>query len=784
LSLNNLGSTTLNQANQVPVLTGTGLAGTLQFTDAQNLSVQGLNGPGQTVTLTGNGGLQLNQSTSPMTLGRLNLNNWGPTGLTLANVINNFSVSGASGPIQFNDNQSLDVLGIGAAGQTVTLTADGADNLTETSGTVTAGQLNLNNWVSTTMNQANQVGILTASTPGTGGFQFTIGTGTTVVQGILDIGQIVTLSGTGAGSVLNESIAPIVGNELDLNDLGPTTLNQANPIGFLKIANAAGTTQFTDAENLTLEGIGAAGQTVVLNGGGNDLGQSGVNITAGELDLDNWSGMFLSSLANQVSVLKVIGGSGQLSYDAGAGNLDLQGVSDPGETVLLTGVGAGSTLTESAGVINASILNLTGFGPTTLNQANQVGAFTATGVAGALQFGNGTSFNVENVAAAGQAIALTASGDNNELTVLPGFNVSAGNVTLTGDRINIAGNVTASGSATIRESTAGRQITIGTDDVNAPTASGGTLGLTVSELDSISTGTLQIGDASSGNVAITAVLAPVTFNTLEMQSGASINENPGASLTIGSLAAQAPIINLGTGNSVGVLAAITPGSLTFVNAGSLTIGNADGITGIQANGGAGITAQSGTLTVNSPINGPGGITLTANAMAINTTINSGVANTIFQPFTAGVSANFGSPIAGDFNLTQAELNEVTANVLQIGNNLSGAPVNAQFVVAPLTVHQLLILGGNSSITLLSQQLAALSSVETPTPSLQVADFSSASLSLDEASKILPAGAIGTIWLQLPLPHETARTYKVEDISKWTSGPMAAVGGTAGPQIPR
>ena len=172
-------------------------------------------------------------------------------------------------------------------------------------------------------------------------------------------------------------------------------------------------------------------------------------------------------------------------------------------------------------------------------------------------------------------------------------------------------------------------------------------------------------------------------------------------------------------------------------------------------------------------------------MTISGPVNSGTANTIFQPVTPGQIANLGpSFVAGDLNLSQAELNEVTANILQIGNNASGAPLGVGLVTAPLTVNQLLIIGGNSSITILSQQLAALSAVEIPAPKLDVAQFSSAALSLDEAAKILPAGAIGTIWLQLPFPHEKKRTYKVEEISKWTSGPVAAVGGTAGPQMPK
>jgi trimeric autotransporter adhesin len=782
LVLNNLGNTTLNQANTVGVLNGSGLGSTVQFTDAQNLNIQGLVGGG-TVTLTGSGSPTLNESTGTIIQSRLNLNNWGTTTLNQANIIDNFSVTGGTGAIQFTDGQNLDVLGITAPNQTVTLMAAGVDALSETSGTITAGVLNVNSWTTTTLNQANQVGVLAATSPGTGAFQFETG-GAVDIQGISDAGQTVTLSGTGAASTVTESTGIINANELDLNGPGNINLDQANSINFLKIANSPSVTQFTDASSLTVLGIDAAGKTVTLNGAATmTLGQSTGIIAAGQLNLNNWAATTLNQ-NNQVPTLSAAGITGVFSFTTFL-PLDVRGISDPSFAVTLIG-GGNNTVTESTGIINTPTLILQSLGTTTLNQANTVGNLQVTGAAGALQFTDAQSLNVENVAATGQSVTIAATGDNNELTVAGGDNVTGANVTLAGDRINLSGTVTTPGVAAIHESTSGRQIIIGTDDVSAPTASGGTLGLTTAELSSITAGTLRVGDASSGNVSITAILAPLTFPTLSLLSGATVSEAPGTSITIGSLAAQAAGgINLTTGNNVTTFAAITPGLLQFVNAGSLSIGNADGIVGIQAGGGADITTQSGTLTVNSPINGPGGVTLTANEMAINATINSGGANTILQPFTAGISANFGpTPIAGDLNLTQTELNKVTANVLQVGNNLSGAPANANLVVAPLTVNQLLILGGNSSITLLSQQLAALSAVETPAPTEQIAQFSSASLSLDEASKILPAGAIGTIWLQLPFPHETARTYKVEDISKWTSGPMAAVGSTAGPQTPR
>ena len=88
------------------------------------------------------------------------------------------------------------------------------------------------------------------------------------------------------------------------------------------------------------------------------------------------------------------------------------------------------------------------------------------------------------------------------------------------------------------------------------------------------------------------------------------------------------------------------------------------------------------------------------------------------------------------------------------------------------------------LTVLATALAGLSSVIVPTPKLDTTSFSGANVSAEEAAQILPAGAIGTLWLQLPFPPNEEKRYKVEDVSKWTSGRVAAVGSTAGPQSPK
>jgi hypothetical protein len=45
-------------------------------------------------------------------------------------------------------------------------------------------------------------------------------------------------------------------------------------------------------------------------------------------------------------------------------------------------------------------------------------------------------------------------------------------------------------------------------------------------------------------------------------------------------------------------------------------------------------------------------------------------------------------------------------------------------------------------------------------------------------------AIGTLFLQVPFVAVEAKKYKVEDVSKWATGRIAASGTTVGPQTPR
>jgi hypothetical protein len=159
---------------------------------------------------------------------------------------------------------------------------------------------------------------------------------------------------------------------------------------------------------------------------------------------------------------------------------------------------------------------------------------------------------------------------------------------------------------------------------------------------------------------------------------------------------------------------------------------------------------------------------------------------LLQPFSFGLDMNLGTPeVAGRLSLTQDELDQVRANVLQVGNTTAGTPFGANTVVKPATVNQLVLVGSGGTIQVLSEQLAGLlAGTIIPIPKLNVSTFSSASLDAEAAAKILPPGSIGVLFLQVPFVSGDEVNYKVEDFSKWTGGRMAALGTTTGPQSPR
>jgi len=204
----------------------------------------------------------------------------------------------------------------------------------------------------------------------------------------------------------------------------------------------------------------------------------------------------------------------------------------------------------------------------------------------------------------------------------------------------------------------------------------------------------------------------------------------------------------------------------------LTIGTAGGVTGINSHN--------------------NDITISTDDIDILAAINSGPpatgANTLLQPVTIGRRMHFGAgENLNEFNLNQNELNLISAHTLTVGNTSAGDIDGGVNVTKPDSVQIFTIINGTSvqNVQSLAGQLASfLAGTVLPTPRLEVASYSGGTIDLEEAAKLLPPGSIGTLFLQVPFVPVEEKKYKVEEVSKWTTGRIAASGTTAGPQTPR
>ncbi len=204
------------------------------------------------------------------------------------------------------------------------------------------------------------------------------------------------------------------------------------------------------------------------------------------------------------------------------------------------------------------------------------------------------------------AVGLNATAENINVIASADLVVSAsnGSITWTSDNIAIATSATlntgATGTVTLQQQTAGREIRLGADVT--PT----TLNLADAELDRITASTLQIGNSSSGSIVVTAAITQ-TGKNVNLVTGDSLN------LTTQSFSASTTrTLNVTTGSTGSIFASDATSS--------------------------DLTASTMTLNV-----GSGGIGSSANSIGLSFgTLNSttsGNANQYLRSVTTGAVAN-------------------------------------------------------------------------------------------------------------------------------------------------
>ncbi len=712
LRLRGVGTYTLDGANHVSVLAGN-FNGALSFTDADALQVGTVTDVGITaginaVTLTADD-LDIAQAISsgtarttlrPATGGRnIDLGTETPGKLSLTDAELDKVTAGVleigrstAGSITVSD--AITPL----TPSTLVLVNGGA--ITEFGAgvpTITVANLLVSSAGPVTLNANNDVDNLAASITGDGNaFAFTdtddltVSTVDTVIgitrpalangavtltADTLEILQAVN-SGT-ARTILQPKTAP---RDIELGPgVMPTRLNLSDAeldrvtAGILQIGNStSGDLHITEAlspanaATLSLQSSGAidqgAGFTITV---ANLAARAGSTITLTEANVvgtlaANAAGTIQYTDNDALSVGNVDSLTGVTSTGAditlATGNtLTLaQNVSASAGTVTLNPAAGG--VTQTAGAITASSLRLRGAGTFTLDGFNHVSVL-AGNFNGALSFTDADALQVGTVTDVG----ITA-----------GINL----VTLTADDLDIAQAV-SSGTArtTLRPATGGRNIDLGTETP-------GKLSLTDAELDKVTAGVLQIGRSTAGSITVSDAITPLTPSTLVLVNGGAITESGPGTLTVANLlVSSAGPVTLNANNDVDKLAASITGAnnaFSFTDVDDLSVNTVDGVSGITR-----------------PALANGAVTLTADVLDIAQAINSGTARTKLQPFTSGLSIDLGTETAGSLSLTDAELDRVTAGVLEI-DPAGVISVSAAITLDPLKVPTLSLVN-NSSI---------------------------------------------------------------------------------------
>lgn len=211
---------------------------------------------------------------------------------------------------------------------------------------------------------------------------------------------------------------------------------------------------------------------------------------------------------------------------------------------------------------------------------------------------------------------------NSDVTLTGTGLTSIGTVTLIGfDDMTIGQSLTAAGNITLGAdamiitqpvSAGANRVTLHTrtnnQDINLGAADNATrLGLNATELNFITAGILQIGNANAGTITVSDNLAPTNVSTITLFTGAGIADTAGGSLTVSNLRFNATG-NVTLDGGFGTLAGSTSGNVDITNNTNLSIGTVDGVSGITtANdidvmvSGALVVAANVTTTGNNPI---------------------------------------------------------------------------------------------------------------------------------------------------------------------------------------
>jgi filamentous hemagglutinin family protein len=519
-----------------------------------------------------------------------------------------------------------------------------------------------------TLTDGNANAVVTAQASG-----FTINGGIAVNNGS---GATLSLTTNGAAT---ESGSIAANNLLLLGNNASYTLNGTNTVGTLAASvGSGGSVNLSDSQNLAIGSITANGATTNgVTGSSLTLTDTGTvsqtqAVAVGSLELLGSGGTYtLNGLQNNVGVLAASVGGGSVNLDNGAHNLSI------GQVNSTVGVAAATLTLKDTGTVSQTQaiavtgLELLGAGGTyTLtNSANSVGTLAAGMTGGTI-----------NLFDAGNLSIGSVNSTNGVTTGTLNLSFAAGSGVTQGAASNQAINVTGlslQGSGAVTYALTNASNSIGNFATNVGSSAVVSLA---------GTGPLSIGTVNGFN--------GVTATTLTLSETGTVTQSQAitvASLLLQGTSGSYALTN--TSNSVGTLAANT-GSVNLTDSTALTIGTVAGISNLTATGPVTLTADSITLSATSGLISAAGQTVT------------------LAPYTASLPIQVGGSGSGVFLVTSAQLADITAGTLQIGNATStgGLTLATSISLPTATFSNLSLVDGgninvNAPITLNGSSLA-------------------------------------------------------------------------------
>jgi hypothetical protein len=387
-------------------------------------------------------------------------------------------------------------------------------------------------------------------------------------------------------------------------------------------------------------------------------------------------------LAPAINITVVTGaaGTGNLDHFLSASQGTIAVTDDPGDMAATLSTGA------LQGVGSAVAISITASKSISFNDLGTLSLQTGSGLTAGFTANLGaiTFANTANTAAtSGGSFSFTAGTD---LTVA-NLNTMGGDVNLTAGTA-LAGNLSFQSIQTSSSGNLGLQATNamgGTVTQSSGVASGLAINVTA-------TGNISVNSLRGTTVSLTSNNGFVTSaGAQNVQASTELTVSAAAGINLNTLAASLQATN-GTSGDVSIAQAATPPqTLTIVGGG--VVNNA-------SDGAINVTNQGSSITLNNGVNvqsNNGVVTLAGTDLQLNGMVSSGTARTILANSTVGRQIDIGTNTAGKIGLTQSELNNVTASVLQIGSDSAGIITVSAAVSNPAGWNVLRLFNGGSIV---------------------------------------------------------------------------------------